>query len=371
MRGLVALLLLTLMAPAQAHRPSDAEWNLELQGTTLRGHWTMALRDLEGLADLDRDGNRRLTWGELRRAEPALAALVPQLLSVQTESGEPCELRLSMLRVQQREDGGYAWMDLDGDCPRPPRQLALGYAALFPIDPSHRGLLQLRSGEQAWTAVFAPEQQRHEIELGQPAAPGVLATYLREGVHHIWIGYDHLAFLLVLLLPAVLRRQADHWQPVTRLREALVPVVGTVTAFTVAHSITLVLSVLDLLRPPTAAVELAIAGSVLLAALNNLWPILTRQHWRLAFLFGLLHGFGFAAALQDLGLPTGLRGLALLGFNLGVELGQLAVVAVFVPLAFMLRNTRAYRLGALGLGSLLIAVLAAGWLLERAGLTGS
>ena len=139
-----------------------------------------------------------------------------------------------------------------------------------------------------------------------------------------------------------------------------------VTAFTLAHSITLSLAVLGLVSLPSRVVESSIAASVLLAALNNVWPVFHGRRWMVAFAFGLLHGFGFASVLVDLGLPQGALAVALAGFNVGVELGQLTIVAVFLPLAYALRRSLFYRRAVLVGGSLLIALLAGVWLAERA-----
>jgi hypothetical protein len=117
---------------------------------------------------------------------------------------------------------------------------------------------------------------------------------------------------------------------------------------------------------PSRWVESAIALSVVLAALNNVFPIVQRGRWIAAFAFGLLHGFGFAGALADLGLPTGSLALSLAGFNIGVELGQLAIVAAFLPVAFALRSTWTYRRVVLAGGSTAIVAIAGAWLVERA-----
>jgi len=159
---------------------------------------------------------------------------------------------------------------------------------------------------------------------------------------------------------------APRWQPVASFGPAFWDVLRIVTAFTVAHSVTLSLAALGLVALPSRLVESAIAASVVLAALNNVWPVFEGRRWMVAFGFGLVHGFGFASVLADLGLPQGTLALALLGFNLGVELGQLAIVAVFLPCAYALRRTRFYRQAVLFGGSLLIAALAAVWLAERA-----
>jgi hypothetical protein len=169
-----------------------------------------------------------------------------------------------------------------------------------------------------------------------------------------------------LLLPAVLVRRDDRWQPAPDFKAAFLDVAKIVTAFTLAHSITLSLATLDLVTLPSRWVESAIALSVVLAALNNLVPVVQRGRWIAAFAFGLLHGFGFAGALQDLGLPTGSLALSLAGFNIGVELGQLAIVAAFLPVAFAVRATWAYPRVVLAGGSAVIVAIAGVWLAERA-----
>jgi hypothetical protein len=138
-----------------------------------------------------------------------------------------------------------------------------------------------------------------------------------------------------------------------------------VTAFTLAHSITLSLAALGWITPASRWIEAAIAASVLLAALNNLLPVVNKRLWVMGFAFGLIHGFGFAGALSELGLPTGARLQALVGFNLGVEIGQLAVVAMVLPLLFVMRTKPWYAKICMPLASLVIACLAVWWLYLR------
>ncbi len=160
-------------------------------------------------------------------------------------------------------------------------------------------------------------------------------------------------------------RRDGQWVPAAGLGGAVKEVFKVVTAFTLAHSITLSLAALEIVTLPSRLVESAIAASVIVAALNNLRGTIEGKRWVMAFVFGLIHGFGFASVLADLGLPKDALVLALVGFNVGVELGQLAIVAVFLPLAFWLRATKFYRVGVLQIGSLLVALLAAWWLVQR------
>jgi len=143
----------------------------------------------------------------------------------------------------------------------------------------------------------------------------VITRYIEAGIEHIFLGYDHIAFLAAIVLWA--RR--------------LWPVVKVVTAFTVAHSITLSLAALDILRIPSAVTEPAIAASIVYVAAENFISRDFAKRWRDAFAFGLIHGFGFASALQEFGLPRSALVPALASFNLGVEIGQVAIVSIVVP----------------------------------------
>ena len=203
------------------------------------------------------------------------------------------------------------------------------------------------------------------FDLTHPSSWYAFVEYLQAGVRHIWSGIDHLLFLLSLLLPAVLLRRDRRWHAVSQAAPALLNIVKVVTAFTLAHSITLSLAAFDVLRLPTRLTESVIAASIIVAALNNVLPVVTEARWRIAFAFGLLHGFGFAAVLSQMGLPRGARLVSLVAFNLGVELGQLAVVLAIMPAAYLLRSTRFYRYALMPIGSMAIVGLALVWFIER------
>jgi hypothetical protein len=190
-------------------------------------------------------------------------------------------------------------------------------------------------------------------------------AFVREGMSHIWTGIDHLLFLCALLLPAMLVRTPNGWQAIPTVSQAFWNVFRIVTSFTIAHSITHSLAALQVISLPSRWVESAIAASVLLAALNNLYPGVNRTLWLVAFAFGLIHGFGFASVLLDLGLPRESLLLSLLGFNIGVELGQLAIVAFYFAAAFGMRSTGLYRRALMYGGSTAIALVATGWVIER------
>ncbi len=366
---------------AQAHKPSDSYLNLSVNGSAVTGQWDIALRDLDFALGLDANGDGDITWGEVRARHADIAAYAQARLNVRVvveasaPEGAACTMQVGAQAIDGHTDGAYTVMPLQFTCPSSQGAvtgLKVDYRLFADIDPQHRGLLSLTvgSGKNASTrtAVLGPQAPQQTFVLSESSRWRQFFDYAQEGVWHIWIGFDHILFLLSLLLPAVLIWQPKpvaRWLPVEGFRAAFFDVLRIVTAFTVAHSITLSLATLGYVTLPSRAVESAIAASVVLAALNNVFPMFQGRRWAVAFAFGLIHGFGFASVLADLGLPQAALALALVGFNIGVEIGQLAIVAVFLPLTFALRRTSFYRQGVRVVGSLLIAALAAVWLTER------
>lgn len=363
-RCLLAFLFL-FTAAAQAHKPSDSYLALSVEGTAVRGQWDIALRDLEFAIGLDTDGNGEITWGELRAKHGDIAAYALARLALRADDRD-CKLAPRAQLVDEHSDGAYAVLRFDADCgARAPMSVETAYSLFFDLDPTHRGLLRFEGGGTAQTGVLSPERPRLAFKVGAVSPRAQFFDYLREGIWHISIGIDHILFLLALLLPAVLLLTAGAWEPAAGLRPVFWEVLKVVTAFTVAHSITLSLAALSVITLPSRLVESTIALSVVLAALNNLKPVVTGQRWAVAFAFGLIHGFGFASVLTDLGLPQGTLLLALVGFNLGVEAGQLAIVGVFLPLAYALRGSWFYQRIIFSGGSVMIVAIAALWLAER------
>ncbi|MBI5673137.1 MAG: HupE/UreJ family protein, partial [Nitrospirae bacterium] len=244
--------------------------------------------------------------------------------------------------------------------------LAVDYRLLFDIDAQHKGLLRLTQGGQTSTAIFSQESSSQEFSVTRRSRVNESVQFIHEGIWHIWLGFDHVLFLLALLLPAVLVRTEGCWQAAGNFSPVRWNVISIVTAFTVAHSLTLTLAALDVVRLPSRLVESTIAASVVLAGLGNIFPMVTSRRWLVAFGFGLIHGFGFAAVLTDLGLPHNSLLLSLVSFNFGVELGQLAIVAAFLPLTYLVRRSWSYPRLVLTGGSLAVIAIALVWFTERA-----
>ena len=352
-------------SPAYAHIASNGFLNLKVDGGQAEGAIELAIRDGELAVGLDHDGNGKVTWGELKGSQTALQNYVLGHLRLSAEGGQ-CRMKLGSVEVNERIDGSYLWLPLRADCGAEFKRLSIDYKILDAEDPSHRGLLTLSAHGAAQTAVLGGAAGLQRFDLYDPSPWSAFVEYLRAGIWHIWSGIDHLLFLLSLLLPAVLLRRAHRWEAVSMAAPAFFNILKVVTAFTLAHSITLSLAAFDVIRLPGRLTESVIAASIIVAALNNVFPRVTQGRWRIAFAFGLLHGFGFASVLSEMGLPKGARLVSLVAFNLGVEAGQLAVVLAVMPLAYLLRSTAFYRRGVMPWGSSAIACLALVWFVQRA-----
>jgi hydrogenase/urease accessory protein HupE len=192
---------------------------------------------------------------------------------------------------------------------------------LIDVSPDAKQVVLIGAGPD--TAQNLLDATRNETALTAASPPSllqVIARYIGAGIEHIFVGYDHVAFLIAIVLWA--RR--------------LTSVIKIVTAFTLAHSLTLSLAALDIVRIPNAIVEPAIAASIVYVAVENFLSRDVAKRWRIAFAFGLIHGFGFASALQEFGLPQGALILALASFNGGVEIGQLVIVSLALPALLLL-----------------------------------
>lgn len=341
-------------APAAAAHPAPFSFlDVRLDGTRLEG-W-LTVHDLDAAHELGlADAAPLLTPEAAARYGPALAAILTKRLRL-TIDGEPAALTLTDLTpVPERQAVRFTWTAATRG--RPGR-LAID-ARLFPYDPMHQTFVNVyEDGGLRHQAILDTRRTAMDYYAGSWLGIGaVLATFVPAGVHHIAIGPDHILFVIGLIL----------------LGGSLARLGLIVTSFTIGHSITLSLAALGVVSPPGWLVEPAIALSVVLVGVDNLLvgrdPFVRRRDLRplMAGGFGLVHGFGFAAVLREFGLPQAAVGWSLFGFNLGVELGQLALV---VPLALALaalerqRPMAARRMAVVG--SVVVALAGAWWFVER------
>jgi hypothetical protein len=354
------LLALLAATAAHGHEPSRSLVTLDVTGETIEGRWDISLRDLEDAVGLDADGDAAISWGEVVARRDEIVAYALPRFGVSGDA-RSCALAGNLAGVDQHGGATFAVLDLSGSCASQPRVLRLDYGLLFEIDGAHRGIVNIVGAAGTSSAVASAENQTLTFELEALSPWSTLARFGAEGVRHILEGYDHLAFVSLLLLSIVLGRGRGRR---TDARTAAVEILRVVTAFTAAHSLTLAIAASGYVPVPTRFVELTIAASVLIAAVLNLVPNAPRIGAKLAFAFGLVHGFGFASALGDLVGHESAVLASLAGFNVGVELGQLAVVAGLLPLLFLARHFEVSRV-VNTLGSTASAAVAIVWFAER------
>jgi hypothetical protein len=372
----LALLLCLLPNSAWAHKESDAYLSLRIDPAhphVLLGQFDVALRDLDFAIGIDSNHDGAITWGEVKAHREAIERYVVPQLTIRGD-GLTCPVTPTAQRIDTHSDGAYDVILFRALCDKDvPNRLSIDYRLFQQIDPYHRGIISVYAHGQTSGAVLGPENPSVTLDIHRPDRWLQFKSFVVDGIWHIWTGPDHLLFILSLLLPSVLicrqRPQslldAGRWQPATRFWPAALELIKVISGFTVSHSVTLSLSVLGIIDLPSRLVESGIALSVIVAAFNNLYPLVTRRVWLVAFAFGFIHGLGFASALAGLKLPPAAMAVSLGGFNVGVELGQESVVLPLIMLAFALRKTRLYEFGVMRLGSWAIVAVAGVWLFQR------
>ena len=369
------LILATLISGhAHAHAPGQSYIFLSVFEESIEGRVEIPVSALNDALDLDFRTDLTVVEEDVdRRINPILDYVVERVRLA--PNGIPVQIRLTQHRLFSVSFTQYVVVEfvIDG-LAESPEFVDIDFSAIFDVDPEHRGLLVIENNWKTSTfnneanvsMIFAPDSSKQRMELtGSSKLRGFIGM-VELGMHHIAIGIDHILFIIALLLPSVMRREDRVWQPVPEFRTALLNVVKVVTVFTIAHSITLSLAALDLLQVPPRLVESVIAASIGLVALNIIFPIYRHGIWWVVFAFGLFHGFGFAGVLAEMGVHSNYVVLTLLGFNIGIEIGQLIIVCLVFPALYLLRTTAMYTRIGLTYGAITLVLVSAYWFVERA-----
>lgn len=347
------LLLLLFSINAYAHESSNSYLQINMQQQYITATWDIAVLDLENILGLDNNLDSKITWAEIKAQKSVINNYARNQLIVKTPE-KLCNLHITDLLINKLNSKPYAHLKFSSDCSSKTTELSINYNLFFQRNVLHRGFLTIENKNQ-YNYMFSPEQNNFTINFQENNLFKQFINYCQQGIWHIWIGFDHILFLLNLLLPAVFLYN--------NFKLALKDVIVIVTAFTIAHSITLALAIFNIINFPSKWVEITIALSIFLVALNNLFPVFTKYRWLLTFIFGLIHGFGFASVL--LGLNFNNLIISLFAFNIGVELGQLIIVSLFFPIIYLLRNSWLYKILIFKIGSIASAILAIIWMFER------
>jgi hydrogenase/urease accessory protein HupE len=352
---LAGVIVLALMGAARAHQV-----NLSTARVMLKEDRTVSVE--VGLKGSDADRLAGTTIFDLRRdqVDPSrvaassapITAYLGAHVTVAGEDGKPCATGPAELVP----DGDGVVFRQIFDCRDVAGDIVYRSTVLTDTDPAARQVVLIGEGDNAPQALLDASNTTVTLSAPAPSRLQTFERYLVTGIEHIFLGYDHIAFLVAIVLWA--RR--------------LWPVIKIVTAFTIAHSITLSLAALGIVAIPSAIVEPAIAASIVFVALENFVSQDVDRRWRITFAFGLIHGFGFAGALKEVGLPPNAIPIALAAFNIGVEIGQIAIVSIVIPALIGLdalltgREAKPVRAARLVYAlSGLIVVLGSYWLVTR------
>ena len=340
------------MRPVWAHDPGLSAAVVRIGENRVTVHLTYARRELEALVPIDTDQNQQVSPEELARAKPGLRALAGRFLAVSVDD-TLVDTRVTRIHVDESDglhiDLAFPWAQDVLLRLRVPllAQLALG----------HRHYVTVRDAED----VLHAEHLLHAKHTSFLLNPGLRSTsaavapswpaFVHFGVEHIVLGYDHLLFLFGLLVMGCSFWNA--WR--------------IITSFTIAHSITLALATFEVVHVPSNVVEPLIAASIIYVGVENLFRRDLHRRWLLTFVFGLVHGLGFAAVLRELGLgDSGIEAVApLFAFNLGVELGQVALAALVLSLLWTAQKRCQYFPRVATACSVLLVIAGTYWFVER------
>jgi len=364
----------------EAHKPDQSYLYLRIYKDAIGGRFEMTAKDINQALGLNLTDDLKME--ELSKFLPQIKNYLLNHSSFQSVEGKHKVkfTETTILTLDEMEDFARINFDLLNLNKIPPT-LDIDYSVLFDKNPIHRGVLII---EHNWKAgivnnealisnIFSPDDTSENLSMTDVSLWKGFVALAKLGVWHIWIGLDHILFIVALILPSVVRRKNENvfsmeksndWVPVENFKDAFFYILKIITFFTIAHSITLALASLNIINLNSRFVESTIAISIALAAFHNITPIFKQKEWIIAFGFGLFHGFGFASVLGDKGLGDDFLVLSLFGFNVGVELGQVLIICMVFPVLFLIRKLKIYP-AIITYGSVALILISIYWFVER------
>lgn len=369
-------LTLALLSPGVllAHASGEDYVVLSFGTDSIEGHFEVHVDDLAAKVGVEIASAEDVARVEVATHAAKVRAYLDAGFDMAPEGGEPYPIDFTHEDVIVLPQGTFAQYHFRMATGPLPDQLDVRHDMFFEEDRLHRGLVLVEYNAKTDTTypdeytamVFGPTNPEQTLDLTDVPSLMGPKEMIPQGVWHIWIGIDHILFLLALMLSTVLERRDGRWVPVERFGQALWNLLKIVTVFTVAHSVTLLLAALGFVDLPSRLVESVIALSIVLVALNNIFGVVREGSLWIILGLGLFHGLGFASVMGH--LPFRMVDLlkVVIGFNIGVELGQIAIVAVLFPILYLLRKSRFYQPMVLRGLSLVLALIAAWWFVQRA-----
>ena len=358
----IFLLLLTIVNISSAHNTDYARLALDINNNKINAQLELTVADLEYKLGLDKNFNGKITWGELSENSDRLFKYVRDGLNIQNNN-KNCKVSYQGLKVNKRIQKNYALLEVSVQCPDKIQTLTVNYQLMFDVDTKHKLILSINDADKSVTRILTAN--RPAIDYSAESTSWGNLDFILSGIEHIWIGYDHILFLLCLLLAAIKAQTSGGKENKNSVSKIMVEVIKLVTAFTIAHSITFLLANFGIVTISPVFTEAVIALTVVMVALNNIFNIFDSGLWKVVFALGLVHGLGFANVMSALEISSAQSAISILMFNAGVEIGQLLLILIFVPVLVFLSNYKLYfnylRPGM----SWFISVIGVMWFIER------
>ena len=374
--GLLTFLALFILSTlrAEAHRVNETYIYFNVTETALSGRFEGMLDDLNEALALDTDRDGIVSETELQSQQDRVFTFFSERLQIRSD-GVAKKITSGSITSFKTAVGTFVQVGfrVPGITPVPD-EIEIDYRPLSDaLGRPHTGYALIESNERTGlteneseiSLIFNPLDEPQTLILAGGPWYQIVPDFIVHGVWHIWIGFDHVLFLIMLLLPSVMMVANNRWVPLSSFRPAVWNVVKIVTVFTVSHSVTLTLAALGVVQLPVNLVEAVIALSIIVVAVMHFFPDTHRYILVTVFVFGLFHGFGFANVLAPLGLDLTNRLIGVAAFNIGVEIGQLTIVFALFPLLWLVRGWRLYPPVAFKYTSVVVILLAGIWFIER------
>ncbi len=344
-----------------AHDPGLSLVDIELSDNNISAHITYAKKDIEQFVNLDNYLINDQSSKKTVTVKSELAQFINKAIEFNSQN-KIINTVITEINLD-KSNAVHFWLKLSSISGK---ELTIDSRMIDQFPLGHRQFVKVKTAVGIIDShLLSSRNPSYTSLLPKANLSGVLFNFLLEGIWHIWIGFDHILFVVTLLLPAVLVYKQSSWHPNSGFKQVFKFTVKVISAFTIAHSITLGLTVFEIITLPSKIVEAMIAASIIVAATNNIYCWVNQRLWMIAFAFGLIHGMGFASVLNEIGMQSNTQALALLGFNVGVELGQLAIVVTLLPLLYLFRKRAFYKPVVFQSGSYVIAIVSCVWLFER------
>jgi hypothetical protein len=372
--SLVAFFLLLITSPLLlAHATGENYVFLNIRADSIDGLFELHERELDKVLEIDLEADAAAALRTINETGERAEAYIRQNFAIGS-AGKTYDLVFTGRDILEVPQGRFAKYHFEMATGPVPDVLDIRNTLLHEAGRFHRGLLVVVENEKTGqnygletpAMVFSSSTSQQQLDLNN--VPKVLGAkqMIPQGILHIWIGLDHILFLLCLLLPSVLVYTGQKPAPAPNFRKVFLQVLKIVTLFTIAHSVTLALAALDFITLSSRLVESVIALSIILVAVNNFFWRINSATSVLIVVLGLFHGLGFASVMGELPFRMDDVLKVVLGFNIGVELGQIMIVAIIFPVLYFLRKHPLYNPLVLNGGSAMLALVASYWFVERA-----